>query len=91
MYSGVFSFLCSSQQICHWHVIRELGFSIWRNKAGKAERNKTQGDLAAILGIELQKEDFERVDDKDKTNLTEATATAEDDTNGLSVVLPGLL
>ena len=75
-----FSYMCSSQQqICHWHVVRELGFSMHRNKAGKAERKKTQGDLAAILGIELPKEDIERVDDKDKAELAEATARAEED------------
>jgi hypothetical protein len=33
------------------NVVRELGFNMHRNKAGKAERKKTQGDLAAILGI----------------------------------------
>jgi len=74
-----FSSLCSSQQICHWHVVRELNFTMWKNKASKAERNKTQGDLAAILGIELPKEDFEKVDDKDKVDLSEATARAEDE------------
>jgi hypothetical protein len=74
-----FSFLCSSQQICHWHVVRELNFTMWSNKASKAERNKTQRDLAAIIGIELPKEDFERVDDKDKADLAEATAKAEND------------
>ena len=74
-----FSFLCSSQQICHWHVVRELGFTMWRNKASKTERNKIQRELAAVIGIELPKEDFERVDDKDKADLAEATAKAEND------------
>jgi hypothetical protein len=74
-----FSFLCSSQQICHWHVVRELNHTMWRNKASKSERNEMQRELAAIIGIELPKEDFERVDDKDKADLTEATAKAEND------------
>lgn len=74
-----FSFLCFSQQICHWHVIRELNFTMWRNKASKTERNKIQKDLAAIIGVELPKEDFEIVDDKDKADLAEATAKAEND------------
>src|SRR4030042_4390777 len=74
-----FSFLCSSQQICHWHVVRELDFTMWKNKASKTERNKTQKGLAAMIGIELPKEDFEMVDEKDKANLAEATAKAEKD------------
>jgi hypothetical protein len=83
-----FSDMCSSQQqICHWHVVRELGFSMHRNKARKAERKRTQGDLAAILGIELPKEDCERVDDKDKVELAEATAKAEEDIRQLSTRL----
>jgi hypothetical protein len=52
---------------------------MWRNKASKSERNEMQRELAAIIGIELPKEDFERVDDKDKADLTEATAKAEKD------------
>ncbi len=72
-----FSSLCSSHQICHWHVIRELNITMWKNKASKAERRETQRELAAIIGIELPKEDFERADDKDKVDLTEATAKAE--------------
>lgn len=82
-----FSFLCSSQQICHWHVVRELNFTMWKNNASKAERNKTQKELAAVIGIELPKEDFERVDDKDKADLAEATAKAENDIRKLITVL----
>lgn len=83
-----FSYMCSSQQqICHWHVIRELGFSMHRNKAGKGERKNTQSELAAILGIELPKEDYERVDDKDKVELAEATAKVEEDIAKLSKCL----
>jgi hypothetical protein len=52
---------------------------MWKNNASKAERNKTQKELAAVIGIELPKEDFERADDKDKADLAEATAKAEND------------
>jgi len=74
-----FAQLCNSHQRCHWHVVRDLNYTMWQDKAGKDERKYTQKELAAIIGIELPEEDFEIVDDSDKKTLAQAVADAEYD------------
>jgi len=52
---------------------------MWHDKAEKIERRQMQKKLAAIIGIELPEEDFEKVEDSDKTLLAQAVAAAEYD------------
>ena len=47
------------------------------------ERRQMQKKLAAIIGIELPEEDFEKVEDSDKTSLAQAVAAAECDVRKL--------
>ena len=71
--------LCGAQQRSHWHLIRDLNFTMWQDDAGKLERRQMQKKLTAIIGIELPKEDFEMVNDSDKTVLNDAVSCAERD------------
>jgi hypothetical protein len=78
-----FSKLCNSHQRCHWHCVQDLNYTMWQDKAEKIERRQMQKKLAAIIGIELPEEDFEKVEDSDKTSLAQAVAAAECDINKL--------
>jgi hypothetical protein len=69
--------LCGSQQRCHWHTVRDLNYVLWQEDAGKDERVKMQNDLAAIIGIELPKEDIEQVKDIDKATIIAAKHHAD--------------
>jgi hypothetical protein len=72
-----FAKLCNSHQRCHWHCVQDLNYTMWQDKAGKVERRQMQKKLAAIIGIEIPEEDFEKVDDLDKTTLADAVAAGE--------------
>jgi len=78
-----FAKLCNSHQRCHWHSVHDLNYTMWQNKVTKSERKQMQQKLTAIIGIELPEEDFEKVDDSDKTALAQAVATAECDVRKL--------
>ena len=71
--------LCGGQQRSHWHLIRDLNFTMWRDDAGKLDRRQMQKKLTAIIGIELPEEDFEMVNDSDKAALNDAVSCAERD------------
>ena len=75
--------LCGGQQRSHWHLIRDLNFTMWQDDAGKLERRQMQKKLTAIIGIELPEEDFEMVNDSDKTALNDAVSCAERDVRRL--------
>ncbi|MCK5565739.1 MAG: hypothetical protein KAJ07_10875 [Planctomycetes bacterium] len=72
-----FAKLCNSHQRCHWHCVQDLNYTMWQDKAGKVERRQMQKKLAAIIGIEIPEEDYEKVDDSDKTALADAVAVGE--------------
>ena len=71
--------LCNDQQRSHWHLVRDLNHTMWQNDAGKPERRHAQKHLAAIIGIELPEEDFERIREEDKEHLDQAVTEAECD------------
>jgi hypothetical protein len=75
--------LCSGHQRSHWHLIRDLNYTMWQDEAGKLEREQMQKKLTAIIGIELPKEDFEMVNDSDKTALNDAVSCAESEVRKL--------
>ena len=76
--------LCNYHQRCHWHCVHDLNYTMWQDKAEKAERKQIQKKLTAIIGIELPEEDFEKVDDSDKAALAQAVAVAESDVSKLT-------
>jgi hypothetical protein len=71
--------LCKVQQRSHWHLSRDLNYTMWLDKAGKKQRRQVQKELAAIIGIEIPREDFEQVRQEDKQSLDAAVSRAEYD------------
>jgi hypothetical protein len=69
--------LCGARQRCHWHTVRDFNFVLWEDLAGKKDRKKMQKELAAIIGIELPKEDVEKVKDVDKASIIAAKNHAD--------------
>jgi hypothetical protein len=75
--------LCGGHQRSHWHLIRDLNYTMWQDDAGKPERKRMQKDLTAMIGIEIPKEDFEQVRSEDKKALKDAVSCAERDVRTL--------
>jgi len=81
--------LANQSQRCHWHMARDLGYTMWEEKAGKTERRIAAKRLAGILKVELPAEDFERVKDEEKTELRERIETSEGESRRLAEELRG--
>ena len=75
--------LCGVHQRSHWHLVRDLNYTMWQDDADKEERKQIQKDLAALIGIEIPCEDFEQVRDEDKQALEKAVNNAEKDVRSL--------
>jgi len=69
--------LVRDRQRCHWHQVHDLDPFMWQDGAKLAERRELQSQLAGIIGIELPASDFERVSEKDKADIDQATVAAE--------------
>ena len=69
--------LCGSRQRCHWHAVHDLNHFLWQEDADKKERVEMQKELAGIIGIELPKEDIEKVRDMDKAAIIAARHEAD--------------
>jgi hypothetical protein len=69
--------LVNSVQRCHWHMTHDLDRMMWFDKAPLTQRRQEQKKLAAIIGIELPKEDFEHVKSEDKQQLEEKVRMAD--------------
>jgi hypothetical protein len=72
-----------TQQRCHVHMSRELGYTLWRDGVAQAERQPHQQKLAGILHIELPAEDLESVQPDDRAALDERIKKAEAEIDGL--------
>jgi hypothetical protein len=74
-------------QRCHWHLVRDLNHTAWQDEAPLAARKKLQSKLSALLAIELPKEDFEKVPEKEveeiRRQMTEAEGKLVAFANGL--------
>ena len=75
--------LVRDQQRCHWHQVHDLDRFMWMDGAKKDERREMQSQLAGIIGIELPAEEFERVSEKDKAEISQVTVAAEQQLEGL--------
>jgi len=69
--------LVEGQQRCHWHMVRDLDFAMWRENAEKSKRLKMQSRLNGIIGIELPQKDFQQVSTEDKLSIERSTAETE--------------
>lgn len=62
--------LCNEHQRCGWHFVRDLNYTMWQDGAPKAERDTKQKELINIIGIELPEEDFKKVSDQERQEIT---------------------
>lgn len=69
--------LCKQAQRCHWHIVRDLNYTMWQDKAPKKERDSRKHDLTAILGIEIPEEEIEVVNEEDSENIIERLQESE--------------
>ena len=74
---------CGDHQRSHWHLIRDLNYTMWQDQADQTQRRQMQKELAALIGINVPEEDFEQVRDEDKKALEQAVAGAEMDVGKL--------
>lgn len=69
--------LCDSRQRCHWHAGHDLSYTMWSDGAPLRERKDARGELAGIIGVELPKEDIEKVSEEDRQFLMDEVDAAE--------------
>jgi hypothetical protein len=70
-------------QRCQWHTVLDLYHEMWQDGGTTRTCRPFQDRLKKIMAIELPKEDFEKVSDKDKKALSEKTDDAERQMDGL--------
>lgn len=61
----------------HWHLSRELGYTLWEDKASLEERNEAKGTLRNLIAVEIPGEDIEAVSESDKDELRKRIREAE--------------
>lgn len=71
--------LCNEQQRCGWHFVNDLNYAMWKDGAPKTERDAKKKELINLIGIELPEEDFQRVSDQERQDITEKLEQARKD------------
>jgi len=71
------SCLANGYQRCQWHTMRELRFAMWRDGAGKPEREERGRELAGLLGVEVPAEVVEPVSEDDRFEVACRIAQSE--------------
>ena len=75
---------------CHWHMVHDLDYSMWKDKAPLNERRSAQGELAGILGIEVPAEDYHKISDEDRKEVEGKMAEAERKLDEFAATLSGM-
>lgn len=70
--------LVNSVQRCHWHLVHDLDRFLRFDQAPLSERREEQKNLAAVIGIELPAQDFQRVKPQDQQELEQRVKTADE-------------
>ena len=76
--------LAREHQRCHWHLVRDLGYTLHQDQAPKEEREQESKHLAGILGIELPPGSVEMVQEQDRKAIAEQIQNAEQQLEALS-------
>ncbi len=63
--------LADGVQRCHWHLPRDLGYSMWKDDAPLSERKIQSKKLSQLIAIELPKGTVDEISEEDKANLLE--------------------
>lgn len=69
--------LAGGYQRCHWHAVRDLGYTLWKEGAAKDERDELEGDLAGILGVEVPADNVEPVKAGDRREVEQRIKESE--------------
>ena len=69
--------LSKNQQRCHWHQIRELKGTMWKDGAPLVEKRIMQKKLAAILAFDLPNTEFENISPDDERDVKQRILEAE--------------
>ena len=64
-------------QRCHWHLSRDLGYTMWKDKASLKERKIEASKLSQLIAIELPKETVDEVGEEDQRQLLDRCNRAE--------------
>ena len=75
--SEAFAGLIPERQRCQWHAVRDLYHMMHADGGLARESRPYQDRLAALMAIELPKEDFARVDDEEKKRIAELMNSSE--------------
>jgi len=63
--------LADGVQRCHWHLPRDLGYSMWKDEASLMERKIQSKQLSQLIAIELPKGSVDEISEGDKAELLE--------------------
>lgn len=63
--------LADGVQRCHWHLPRDLGYSMWKDDAPLSERKIESKNLSQLIAIELPKGTVDDICEEDKAKLLE--------------------
>lgn len=63
--------LADGVQRCHWHLPRDLGFTMWKDDAPLSERKIEAKKLSQLIAIKLPKGSVDEVSEEDKVKLLE--------------------
>ena len=75
--------LAENVQRCHWHLSRDLGFSMWQNGAPLEERKAQAKQLSRLIAIELPEGDVDTVSKEDKKALLDHYERTEEEIDRL--------
>jgi len=69
--------LANGYQRCHWHMVRDLNYVLWEDKAPKPEREDRGRELAGLLGVEVPADSVEPVKEADLREVSDRIAESE--------------
>jgi transposase-like protein len=76
--------LVNRVQPCHWHLVRDLGFKLWKQGAPLLEREQIKGDLAGILALEIPAGEVQTVPLEEKEGWKDQIKKAENQLSDLA-------
>jgi hypothetical protein len=75
--SEAFAEMVDDEQRCHWHIKRDLYYTMWQNGGKMEDVRPIQKALAGVLAIEVPEEDFSKVTESQKDDIEERMEKAE--------------
>lgn len=79
--------LVDDEQRCHWHIVRDLYHSMYKDGGLAKDSRPLQKKLGGLLAVELPSEDFQDVSENIKDEIEERMETAEGEIKRLIIYL----